>query len=353
MTTNIIFNPCCLANLGNTCFLNTCVQLLNYTNELADISLPSYPDNSDIVRVAEYSVFAEWLELRKMMMDAYGKIPNPVASPGKFVHTIHNAATIKGYGFGNWTQNDLSDFLQFILECIHNSKKRAVVVNIKQQSSTSSLEKSSESNEDDLALECYSMLKNNYEKGDYSEILSIFGGMHVSRLYKQDNTVSNTPESFCVLHLPIPLSAKEGNTSINLTDCIELFMSDEILSDWKNETTGQLESIRKNMAFWSFPNILIFTLKRHSPDGLTKNNVLVDYPIELDLSSYVVGYKANTYKYRLYGVGNHMGDISHGHYNAFIHTNDKWYCIDDQTAFELNRESIVSPCASCIFYRKI
>jgi ubiquitin carboxyl-terminal hydrolase 8 len=348
MTTNIVFYPCCLANLGNTCFLNTCVQLLNYTDELAEVSLPACPDNSDIIKVAEYSVFAEWLALRKMMMDANGKIPNPVASPGKFVQTIHSAANVKGYGFGNWTQNDLSDFLQFMLECIHNSKKRTISVNI-----NVNREISSESNEDNLALQCYSMLKDNYEKGDYSEISKIFCGMHISRLYMQDNTVSNTPESFCLLHLPIPLSPKEGNVGIHLTDCIELFMADEILSDWKHEKTGEFESVRKNMVFWSFPNILIIILKRHSPDGTMKNNMLVNYPLELDLSMYAVGYNANTYKYRLYGVGNHMGDITHGHYNAFIQTNNKWYCIDDQTAFEINCENVVSPCASCIFYRKI
>jgi hypothetical protein len=337
-------NPCALANLGNTCFLNTCVQLLNYTDELANIKFPNIADNSCS---DEKTVFCEWLELRNLMMSARGQMPNPVATPGKFVKIIHDVAKIKGYElFTGWAQNDLPDFLQFMIECIHNSLKRCIMVNIKG---------SIESSEDDLAFQCYSMLKLKYETGDYSEMSDIFFGVYVSRLFTPDGATlhSNKPESYCSLDLSIPSSPISGNTQITLLDCFDSFISDELLSGWFNERTKSYESVRKSIIFWSLPNILIITLKRYLSDGINKNCAFVDFPLDdLDLSKYVVGYKANSYKYKLIGVGNHMGGLMGGHYNAFVKTSNKWYCFDDSVVYEMNDRPIVTPSAYCLFYRK-
>ena len=139
--------PCGLTNLGNTCFLNSCLQLLNYTEELANID-SSYSLTDD------GSVFQEWRELRNLMMGARGQVPKPVATPGKFVKTIHDVARTKGRElFTGWAQNDLPEFLLFMIECMHNSRKRKVMMNING---------STESDTDSLALQCYKMLKDNY-----------------------------------------------------------------------------------------------------------------------------------------------------------------------------------------------
>jgi ubiquitin C-terminal hydrolase len=339
--TTAIFYPCGLANLGNTCFLNTCIQLLNYTDELANIQ---FAENA---RSEESVVFRDWQELRELMNSARGKMTNPVATPGKFVKTIHDIARLKGYElFTGWAQNDLPDFLQFMVECIHNSHKRSISVNIRGVN---------ESKTDDLALQCYSMLKNTYETGEYSEVVDILYGVYVSQLFTPDrNTLhSNKPEQYFILDLPIPSGAKTGNTNITLLDCFDYFTMDELLHDWSNERTGKIESVRKHIVFWSFPKVLIITLKRYSSDGRYKNCSFIDFPLDdLDLSKYVIGYKANTYKYKLFGVGNHMGGVMGGHYTAFVQTGDKWHCFNDDAVSEIDERMIVSPSAYCLFYRK-
>jgi len=340
--------PCGLTNLGNTCFLNSCIQLLNYTEELANISDdPSHPSTDD------HAVFQEWRELRKLMIHARGQMPNPSATPGKFVRTIHEVARKKGRElFTGWAQNDLPEFLLFMIECMHNSKKRAVKMNINGLP---------ESATDSLALQCYKMLKDNYERGDYSEISDIFYGVYVSRLLTPDGSVhhSNKPESYFILDLPIPGSSRQTT----LIDCFDAFVGDELLSGWFNEKTNRKEPVRKNIVFWSFPNILVITLKRYSPDGRNKNNALVDFPLDnLDLSKYIVGYKASSYKYKLFGVANHMGGIMGGHYTAFGRTeralgrtepdDNTWYCFNDAHVSEIDPRMVVSPSAYCLFYRK-
>jgi ubiquitin carboxyl-terminal hydrolase 8 len=96
------------------------------------------------------------------MNQTRGQMTNPIATPGKFVKTIHNVAIMKGRDiFTGWAQNDLPEFLLFMIECIHNSRRRKISINIRG---------TTESSTDDLALQCYSSLKDNYELGDYSEL---------------------------------------------------------------------------------------------------------------------------------------------------------------------------------------
>ena len=44
--------------------------------------------------------------------------------------------------------------------------------------------------------------------------------------------------------------------------------------------------------------------------------------------------------YKLYGVINHFGNISFGHYNSLIKLNDikKWVCFDDKNVTQLDKE---------------
>ena len=335
--------PCGLTNLGNTCFLNSCIQLLNHTYEIID----SMQTNAVVPTkyLDDETVLNDWLELRNIMFDARGRMPSPVLQPGKFVHTIHNIAMKKGREiFTGWAQNDLPEFLLFMIECIHNARRRSITVDIRG---------SSESATDDLALQCFSMLKEMYERhGDYSELTDIFYGVYVSRLSTPDGATvhSNKPEVYCILDLPIPASPSK----LQLYDCFDEFVRPEVLPDWLNEKTQMRESVRKNIVFWNFPKILIITLKRFSSNGMHKNESLVRFPIDvLDLSQYVVGYKANTHKYKLFGVANHMGGISGGHYTAFALNGESWFCFNDDSVSLITPERVVSSSAYCMFYRKI
>lgn len=328
--------PCGMANLGNTCFLNSCIQLLNNIVEIPDkwakAADSSTPDNL---------VFAEWLELRAAMKGGRGA----VISPNKFVYTIHHVAKLKNLELGTgFAQHDLPEFLLFMIECMHNAKKRSVIMKISGTKSNAT---------DDLALKCYSMLKENYERGDYSEIADLFYGVYVSRLSSPDGAMTHSlkPEPYALLDLPIPDRPRPS-----LYDCFDEFVGDELLTGWFNEKTRRTEPVRKNIVFWNFPRILIITLKRFSANGRMKNGVHVDFPVEdvLDLSKYAVGYKPKTNKYRLIGVANHMGGVSGGHYTSYgLDVDGKWYLYNDASVQEIrSTRDIASPAAYCLWYRK-
>jgi ubiquitin C-terminal hydrolase len=213
---------------------------------------------------------------------------------------------------------------------------------------------SPENETDKIAIQCYEMVKNMYSK-EYSEIWNLFYGVHVSEIssLENGNVLKNTPEPFFIIDLPIPVD----NKSPSLIDCFELYVKGEILENenaWYNEETKVKENIKKKILFWSLPNILVIDFKRFNSRN-QKNQILITFPLdELDLSEYVIGYKKNSYKYELYGVCNHSGNVLGGHYTSYVkNSNGKWFHFNDTSVSEVGLiESIISVKAYCLFYRK-
>ena len=211
-----------------------------------------------------------------------------------------------------------------------------------------------ENETDKVAIQCFEMIKNMYSK-EYSEIWNLFYAVHVSEItdLSSGEQLQITPEPYFIIDLPIPLK----NKSPSLIDCFNNYVEGEILDGenaWYNEETKEKVNIRKKIQFWSFPNILVIDFKRFN-NSFQKNQILINFPLEnLDLSSYVIGYKSESYKYDLYGVCNHSGGVMGGHYTAYVkNANGKWYHFNDTSVSEVgNLESIISPKAYVLFYRK-
>ena len=324
-----------MANLGNTCFMNSALQCLSHTYELNNfLDIGNYKNRLN--DTPESLILCEWDNLRKMIWSE-----NCTISPGGFVGAIQKVAKIKDRViFTGWAQNDLTEFLQFIAECFHNSICREVEMNIQGNAITQT---------DKLAEACYGMMKNMYKK-EYSEFLNMFFGIHVSKIKSLESDYLNiTPEPF--FNLTVPLAAQG-----TLEKCIELYTSTEKMegdNSVLNDKTQKKEIAEKNIQFWSLPEILVITLKRFDNNS-RKNQRLIDFPLEnLDLTKYIVGYDKDSYKYDLYGICNHMGGSAGGHYTAFVkNANKKWYLFNDTNWTEVNLGALKSSQAYCFFYRK-
>ena len=324
-----------LANLGNTCFMNSALQCLSNTYELNNL-LDEGSYKKRLNNVPESLILCEWDNLRKMMWDE-----NCTISPGGFVGAIQKVARIKDRSiFTGFAQNDLTEFLQFIAECFHNSICREVEMNIQGSAITQT---------DKLALSCFTMMKNMYKK-EYSEFLNMFFGIHVSQIKSTESDYLNiTPEPF--FNLSVPMSP-EGTLekSIELYTATELLEGDNMVL---NDKTQKKEKAEKNIQFWSLPEVLVCTLKRFNNNN-EKDQRLVDFPLEdLDLTEYVVGYDKASYKYDLYGICNHIGGSAGGHYTAFVkNPNNKWYHFNDTNCDEVGLGELKTSKAYCFFYRK-
>lgn len=374
-----------LANLGNTCFLNSAFQCLSHSYELSNfLDSKKFASLKNNKNKDELDLLKEYDDLRKLMWSE-----NCVVSPGRFVSKVQQVAIKKDRDiFTGFAQNDLPEFLLFIMDVFHDCISRKVTMNVKGNEMH---------DKDKLAKVCYTMFKSMYEK-DYSEIIQLFYGVQVSTIVRKDNnkSLSHTPEPFFLLNLPLP---KKRN--VTLYECFDLYTETENL-DGENkyafeteveidvevdESGNEIEvedeedgsdpheeedekptrtikkkvnkteyiDAKKDMKFFSLPDVLVIDLKRFN-DFRSKNNCVVDFPIEehLDLTKYVIGYNSASYKYELYGICNHSGSTMGGHYTAFVkNANNKWYHYNDTNVSEVkDLKKMKTNKAYCFFYRK-
>ena len=191
-----------------------------------------------------------------------------------------------------------------------------------------------------------------YQK-EYSEILGLFYGIHVSCIICPNTTtvLSFTPEPYFMLNLPIP-----NKPNINILDCFELYTTSEMLRGeeaWYNEKTKRKEDVKKKLVFWSLPKLLVVDLKRFN-DIHRKNQVFVNVPLnDLNLDQFVEGYHGQSNRYDLFGVCNHLGGIHGGHYTAHVrNANNHWYLFDDLNVKQISDSEVISSKAYCLFFRK-
>lgn len=332
-----------LENLGNTCFLNSSLQVLNHTYELNEFLNSEKFKKLTKANLPDTKILNEWNDLRQVMWSGNG-----IVTPKKFVYNVHKVAEFKKKElFTGFAQNDMPEFLLFMMDCMHNAISRSVNMRITGNAASST---------DEIAIQCYNTLKTIYEK-EYSEIMNMFYGVYVSEITSKDGKISHIlkPETYFILDLPIIYG---NEMAANIYGCIDLFTRPEILDGenaWFNEKTQQKEDTRKQISFWNFPNVLVISLKRFTPDGRAKINQLVDFPLDnLNLSKYVRGYNASSFVYDLYGICNHSGGPSGGHYTSFVkNAENQWYHYNDRNVQRIeNLGELVTPMAYCLFYRK-
>lgn len=324
-----------LANLGNTCFMNTCLQIMAHSFELNDLLQKYSLSSSSSVKSTTL-----WTEWRQLMMEMWKRHPEDVViQPRRFVYWVQKIAEGDSAWslFSGWNQHDFSEFLHFFLSHLHKAVATPMEVVIRGQVV---------SENDSKALEVYTFLQKEYAK-EYSEVDALFHGVYLSIL-KNDtgHIVSSKPEKYMTLDLAIKPTLQES-----LTD----FVSEERLhgdNAWFNEATGKKETVSKSIRLWNIPTLLVICLKRFH-DAQRKNTQLCTFTHVLDMANYMVNPKQSIYD--LYSVACHIGQIQGGHYYAYVKnefTNSWFLCNDSNITPVGNPQEMIGPAAYCLFYRR-
>lgn len=299
-----------LSNLGNTCYINSVLQILHRIDVLNEYIKKKTPHP-----IEDSILPTEWISLKEMMDTSV------IINPQRFIHMNKILFQKKNKNeFLNHQQGDASEYVFFILECIHNA------YNLLESPSN----------------QCPSYIIE-YEKKDYSIISQLFVSvLEMVYLDIHGNKMSTKYETQWTLDLPIPV----GSTT--LEQCLDSFFSDEKLCDkWYNDKTSESIDVIRKSKWVVVPNILVVNLKRWT--GIKKNNVIIKYDTSIDLFKY-----SNIHsQYRLFGIINHTGSVRSGHYFSFVEKDNQWYVINDTHISMMPLDKLVSSSNYCLFYKKL
>ncbi|CAH8604992.1 unnamed protein product [Dicrocoelium dendriticum] len=140
-----------------------------------------------------------------------------------------------------------------------------------------------------------------------------------------------------------------SRASINLSDCLERFVSVEKLSArdlWYCRRCKGEKQATKKFDLWSLPNVLVIQLKRFRSTLRSRDKIdsLVEFPLKgLDLTPWMVSNTGEQFVYDLIAVSNHIGYLYGGHYTAYAlnEPTKRWFVFDDASTRGIDASQVV------------
>ena len=132
------------------------------------------------------------------------------------------------------------------------------------------------------------------------------------------------------------------NKKISIYDCLNLFTQEEEISDIYCENCQKKQIFNKILRIERIPKYLVITLKRFKYTLMyrTKMKCPIKFPInDINLNRYLTNETnpEKNKKYDLFGIINHIGDLSVGHYFSIVEQNNKWIKYNDSYVSNFTR----------------
>jgi ubiquitin C-terminal hydrolase len=344
-----------IRNLGNTCYLNSIIQCL-----------------SNIVPLTRY--FLEREEFEEDMTNCLKRLKTKQSSPSKKENDVpgHFRVTVMWYHLLNkmwkehkviepiifkrvfgeidprvsgFNEQDSHEILLSLMNILHDSTAVEVEMNITGILKTP---------QNELLRRSFESWKTSWSS-QYSKIVELFGGQYYNTLKCPEcNYISDKFENYFVLSLPIL------DTCRTLYDCFHHFQRLEILDNnnkWKCDKCNEKVNGEMRTEIWRLPNILIIQLKRfqQSHHYHIKNDRLIDFTQDIDLSDYCPTTAESHPRYTLISTIHHVGTMNGGHYYSNVRKlNGKWLNFnDDQVRLMNNFNDINKKSAYLLIYQRM
>lgn len=379
-----------LKNLGNTCYMNSVLQCLSGTSPLARYFLDGSwqrHNRTDNRKGTFGTLPPAFHQLLKVMWSGTYKFVSPV--------TLRDKIGKFSADFRTDDQQDAHDFQVWFLDKLHEDLNTIAPNAPKPPTLTTAQEDALERIPQQIAAD---WAWERHSRTDWSIISHLFQGLYQNRLQcLKCGRTSTTYSPFMSVSLPIHAIR---NKSTTLEQCLEAFFRQEILEKdeaWNCPGCRSRQKASKQMKIAKLPLVLCLHLKRFSHSGHFKDKLetMVQFPTQdLNLTNYtppplpptagpitsnpdvahalqvlgvppdrvpkgsssannVNGDKSGSgppYLFDLYGVVNHFGSLSSGHYTANVRSRGDWNNFDDSNLKTIQSSYVVSKDAYMLYY---
>ena len=294
-----ITSACGLANLGNTCYINTALQCIAHSSHLRKCIQEKQQHHY------MYRLLAN--VLNNIWTPGYGT----VVSPDEFVKGCHHtmASVITPH-----RQHDITEFVMTLFNLGSGATANTNVV-----------PRNSEKNPVDLMV------------------------ARIQASYK-DNATANSPLGQCVAMQTVAqmncgaCAKKEHrfeHTSIlfvppihreTLSHCINKTFECETTTDWTCDHCKMCKPSKLSRKVTVLPKVLIVAINRFDANmDKVKDQVLIEFDLDLSHQTILMS-RSKTKKYRLSSIACHSGSgLHYGHYYAIALCGNEWVRYDDDS----------------------
>ena len=332
---NIVYKDIGIINLGNTCFINSCLQVL--------IHCPSFIFG---LYSKDKLINKEKTPISYYLYSICVHMMNTVNTQEKYldISNFRYKFAEKHQTFGGFIQNDSQEFCRFLLEDLSNElnevKTKTVYRTLTNSDKKQKIEKDAE------------FYKSFRERED-SIIIDLFYAQLITSFTCQCREETYSFQKI----LDFPLLLPENTQSIDIMNLLRNNFKPEIIDfESKCKKCQKVSKHQKVTKISRPPNILILSLQRVDEKTQNKNECVVTFPYILDLKEFIdpdCGH-SNENKYNLYAVINHQGSMDCGHYYSYIrfHGQKHWYLFNDSSVKKVEGVIPSFPYAYALFYIK-
>ena len=339
MTEITKYGICRFKNLGNTCYMNSIIHILQQIPVFTKFLFNnSFEDQNTII----YNLY--------ILIKTSHENEDFIIKPSRFKSLLGE----KNDMWDGFNQHDSQEFLNYIITTIQEEigKKNIYIPGCITNLPTHNIYNTI-ININALSNEL------NYKLKEYSPLIEIFNGtIHNIKKCKYCGCEKNNFELFTTLQLPI------SNQTNNIYDCFDNIIKTEQLDKYNKlncDLCGLKTQGYSNTLLWNMPKVLILHFKRFLvndygiPIQKLSNNI--SYPIKnLDLTKYInpISPYYNKNKYDLIAINLHHGILQGGHYLSYVKSyyNNKWYKYNDENpVVQIKQKNILQdPNAYMLFY---
>jgi len=316
-----------LMNVGFTCYANAVIQAFRNCSKMEEL----FQENNYTTILKDDCKYNDVTKQFANIVQTLSTITSKSSlRPGGFWNAFETVAKDSCFEHLIMRQpHDAHEFLMFLLDALHESLSRKVIMNI-----TPCELKSTKQILQQKSLEVW---KSNFEN-HYSPFVNMyFGEFHIQTTCSNCNNVSNYFETFNTLKGVF----NEHDKSTTLIDCLQGELNEEVIEEYAcDKCAPKRYSATRKTRIWKLPQTLIIVLKRFTSHGKKIHTNIENINNTIALTSIFSSNSPNKLNsnYTVQSIIDHHGSSSGGHYTAQAKhvKEDKWFMYDDQNVYPIN-----------------